>query len=366
VTILKRYCLRELVLPFVMSLALITFIFLVANLFDMADMVINKGVSLFEVFKLLILMIPELLGFILPTGVLASILLVFGSFAQNNEILAVKASGIHLFQLFTPVIVSAFVLSLFSLFLIDQVQPRSEYRSRQIVRKMVIQRPVAYLEAGRFIKDFDGYTFWINRVEGNRLRGVTIFQHKENEPTRTMIAEWAEMIPSVDEKSLSLKLYKGTSDEVNPKDPSVFYKVNFKSFLLQDIRVGKERGGTDKKTKEMSIDELLYKLERSPEVHMVPREERAIKAEIHKKISFSFAPLVFAFIGLPAAIITRRGEAVISFSVSMGVVAVYYILFVFGRTVAVFGYLPAWLALWLPNVILVAVGLILGRRSLQL
>src|SRR3989338_9318547 len=113
-----------------MSLALITFIFLISNLFDMADMVINKGVSLFEVFKLLILMIPELLGFILPTGVLASILLVFGSFAQNNEILAVKASGIHLFQLFTPVIVSAFVLSLFSLFLIDQV--RSEEHTSEL------------------------------------------------------------------------------------------------------------------------------------------------------------------------------------------------------------------------------------------
>src|SRR3989338_469580 len=152
-TILRSYFLRELLLPFLMSLVLVTFIFLVGNLFDLADLVINKGVSLFEVLKLLLLLIPELLGFILQTAALASVLLVFGTFDQNNEIVAVRACGINILHLFTPVVTVSFLLSLFSLFLIDQVQPRSEYRSRQIIRKMVVQRPSAYLEEGRFIKD---------------------------------------------------------------------------------------------------------------------------------------------------------------------------------------------------------------------
>ncbi|OGX05353.1 MAG: hypothetical protein A3G87_08060 [Omnitrophica bacterium RIFCSPLOWO2_12_FULL_50_11] len=364
--ILHRYCLRELVAPFLLSLVLVTFIFLVANLFTLADLVINKGVSFFEVLKLLVLMIPELLGFILPTGTLAAVLLVFGAFAQNNEILAMKASGLHLFHVFAPVVAIAFFLSLFSLFLIDQLQPASEYRSRQIVRKMLVQRPAAYLEAGRFVKDFQDYTFWINKVDGNRLKGVTIFQHLEDKPTRTIMAEWAEIIPSEDEKSFALRLHSGTSDEVNPEDPSVFYKLDFKTLLLQDIVLGRERGGVDKKEKEMSIDELLYRLKHDATVKSVPKRERTFKAEIHKKISFSFATLVFVLVGLPAAILSRRGEAVVSFSVAMGMVAIYYVLFVAGRTAAVFGYLPAWIALWLPNVLLVAVALFLGRKVVQL
>lgn len=365
-TILRRYCLRELLVPFVMSLAVVTFIFMMGNLFDLADLLVNKGVSIFDLLKLIVLMIPSLLGFILPTAALTSVLLVFGSFSQNNEITAMKANGVHLYRLLIPVVAVAFLLSLFSLFLIDQIQPRSEYESRQLIRELVVKRPAAYLESGRFIKDFQDYTFWINHVKGNRLEGITIFQHQEGKPTRTILAEWGEIVSASDEQSLALKLYHGTSDEPNPDDPSVLYKLNFKTFLLPDITTGKQRGGVGKKEKEMTIDELVYRLKHVAEVRNVPKKRRETEAEIHKKISFSFATVAFVLIGLPVAIMSRRGEVVVSFSLAMGVVAIYYVLFVWGRMMAINGYLPAWTALWLPNALLIATAAVLGKRMLQL
>ncbi len=365
-TILRRYCLRELLFPFLMSLVLVTFIFMVGNLFDLADLLVNKGVSIFDVLKLIFLMIPSLIGFILPTAALTSVLLVFGSLAQNNEITAMKANGINLLNLLAPVAGVAFLLSFFSLFLIDQVQPRSEYQSRQLIRELVVKRPAAYLEAGRFIKDFQGYTLWINEIKGDRLEGVTIFQFQEGKPARTIIAEWGEAVSSPDQQSLALKLYNGTSDEPNPEDPSVLYKLNFKTFLLTDIVTGKQKGGVGKKEKEMTIDELLYELKYNETVRDVPKKRRETESEIHKKISFSFATAAFVLVGLPVAIISRRGEAVISFSFAMAVVAIYYILFVWGRTMAINGYLPPGIALWLPNVLLLVVSAFLGKRMLQL
>ncbi len=77
------------------------------------------------------------------------------------------------------------------------------------------------------------------------------------------------------------------------------------------------------------------------------------------------ASLVFVLIGLPAAVITRRGEAVVSFSVAGGVVALYYVLFVWGATMAIRGTMPVWLSLWMPNFILAAVGLLLMKRSFE-
>ncbi len=364
--ILRRYCFKELVYPFFMSLVLVTFIFMVGNLFDLADLLVNKGVSLFDILKLLVLMIPSLLGFILPTAVLTAILLVFGGFAQNNEINAMKASGVSLIQLVLPIICAGFLLSFLALFLIDQVQPRSEYHSRQIIRDLVVKRPAAYLEAGRFVKDFEGYTFWINKISGNKIEGATIFQYQEDKPTRTIIAEKGEVIPSADQKSLAIRLYNGTSDEPNPADPTVLYKLNFETFVLSNITIGKQRGGVQKKEKEMTIDELLYQLKNSDEVRNFPKKRRETESEIHKKISFSFATVVFVLIGLPVAVISRRGEALVSFSFSMGVVAIYYVLFVWGRMMAINGYLPVWLALWLPNYILLAVSAFLVRRMVQL
>jgi lipopolysaccharide export system permease protein len=91
-----------------------------------------------------------------------------------------------------------------------------------------------------------------------------------------------------------------------------------------------------------------------------------MKTEIHKKIAFSFATLVFVLVGIPTAIISRRGEAVVSFSVAMGLAAFYYVLFVLGRTMAVNGSLTPWIAMWLPNVLLAGIALFLGKRLVQL
>lgn len=364
--ILRTYCLRELLYPFLISLFLVTFIFMVGNLFDLADLLVNKGVSVFDLLKLIFFMIPSLLGFILPTAALTSVLLVFGSFAQNNEIVAMKASGINLVQLLVPVVAVAFLLSFFSLFLIDQIQPRSEYRSRQLVRQLVVKRPAAYLESGRFIKDFQGYTLWINRIKDNRLEGITVFQTQEGQPTRTIIAESGEVVSASDQQSFALKLYNGTSDEPNPDDPTTLYKLNFKTFLLSSISVGRQRGGVDKKDKEMTIDELMYRLKYNDDVKRDPKKLRETKSEIHKKISFSFATVAFVLIGLPVAIMSRRGEVVISFTVAMAVVGIYYILFVAGRTIAINGYLPPWIALWFPNLILIGVSAFLIKKTIQL
>jgi lipopolysaccharide export system permease protein len=364
--ILQRYCLRELLIPFLTALFLVTFIFMVGNLFDLADLLVNKGVSVWDIAKLIILMVPSLIGFILPIAALTGVLLVFGSLAQNNEITAMKATGINIFQLLIPVIGVSFLLSFASLFLIDQVQPRSEYESRQLIRQLIVKRPAAYLEAGRFLKDFQGYSIWINKIEGNRLEGINILQFEEDKPTRTIIAEWGEVISAEDQQSLAMKLYNGTSDQPNPDDLDVLYKLNFKTFLLSNIRVGKQRGGVEKKEKEMTIDELLYQLRYNDEARQKGKKRRQVEAEIHKKIAFSFATAVFVIVGLPVAIISRRGEVIISFGFAIAVTALYYVLFVAGRTIAINGVLPPWIALWIPNMIPIGLAVFLWKRMVQL
>jgi len=102
--ILRKYILRELVRPFLISLLFFTFVFMVGNLVKLADLLVNKGVGLWDILKILIFLVPGLLSFVVPTSVLASVLLVFGGMAQNNEINAIKGSGIHLLSVVLPVL----------------------------------------------------------------------------------------------------------------------------------------------------------------------------------------------------------------------------------------------------------------------
>ena len=77
------------------------------------------------------------------------------------------------------------------------------------------------------------------------------------------------------------------------------------------------------------------------------------------------ATFVFALVGLPLAVITRRGEAVVNFSLAMGIVAFYYVLFVWGRAMAVEGKMAPILSLWLPNIFMASCGVALMKRILQ-
>lgn len=361
--LLPKYTLQEMVIPFAISLVLFTFIFIVGNLVKMADLLINKGVNIIDILKILILLTPKLFGFILPTSVLTAILLTFGSFAQHNEIIAMKASGVNLWKIMTPVITLGFLISLIALILNDQVQSKASFSYRRAVKEILIKKPVAYLEAGRLIKDFRDYIILVQKIHGNQLEGITIYQPQNEKPTRTIIAEKGEIIASPDEKTLILRLYHGSSDEPNPDDPNVFYKLDFKTFELPPIDLGLEEAPTNKKIKDMTLDEIMVKIRQNARK---TRDDfdllNILRSEFHKKISFSFASFVFTLIGLPLAIITRRGEAVVSFCLAMGIVSVYYILFVWASTMGSHGIWHAGVALWLPNLLLLVIGAFLLRK----
>ncbi len=362
--ILRRYVLKELLVPFLISLLIFTFIFVVGNIVKMADLIINKGVNIFDVFKVIVLIIPHLLSFTVPTAVLTSILLVFGNMAANYEIIAMRASGVNTLRIVMPVIMASLLLSVVSLIMNDQILPKTHFAYRQAIRNIAVKQPLAYLEAGRFIKEFDGYVIFVREIEGNTLKNITIYQPQEGKPTRSVVAERGEIVADKKNKTISLKLYNGTTDEPDPDNPGYFNKINFGMTVLPPFHIDK-RKRIDKKTKDMTIDEIIMKLEQ--EESSLKGKERVklinkLKAEIHKKIAFSFAPFIFALIGIPLALITRRGDILISFSLSALVITLYYVSFAIANTIAINGFIEPAVVLWFPNMIMGGIGIFLMKK----
>lgn len=357
--LLRSYTIRELVTPFCLALLFFTFIFIVGNLVKIADMIINKGVNFLDVFRIIVLLVPRLFSFTLPTATITAILLVFGTMAGNYEIIAMKASGINIFRVVLPVILISIVLSIVSLIMNDQILPKTHFAYRQAVKNILVKQPLAYIEAGRFIKEFDDYVIFVRKIDGNELKNITIYIPQEGQPTRTVLAERGEIITDPVKKTISLRLYNGTTDEPDPDDPGVFHKVDFKMTELPPLHVG-DTGKLGKKTKDMTIDELVYEMREDQKLHLGSTDlMNKLKAEIHNKVAFSFAPFVFTLIGIPLALITRRGDVLVGFVLSMMIITVYYVLFAFAKTIAVEGVLLPALALWLPNILLILIGIVL-------
>jgi lipopolysaccharide export LptBFGC system permease protein LptF len=121
----------------------------------------------------------------------------------------------------------------------------------------------------------------------------------------------------------------------------------------------KDEGQLEKKPKDMTIQELEGEIDRLKKEGIDPTP---LITEINKKISLAFSCFVFILLGCPLAIITRRREKSINFSIAFLIVGIYYLLLMGSEALSLQGYLDPKIAMWLPNIILGAIGTILTFR----
>lgn len=361
--ILRNYILFEFLKAFFLSLAVFTFVMLGGNLVKIVDMIINKGVRLTYVIKLLFFLVPYLLSYTIPMATLCATLLSFGKLSSDNEIVAMKAGGLSLYRIAAPVLVAGLVLSTYSLYLNDKLVPRAHLETRKTMRDIGVRSPTAYIEAGTFIRGFKDYIIFIYEISGDKLKGIRIYQPQEDKPTRTIVAAKGEFVPVPEKRLVKLKLIDGTTEEPVPTDPMNFYKLNFKTYYmtLNLEEPEKTSDNIEKKTKDMTFRE-------------VKKEMREIRAAgisdisplltlIHKKIAMSFASFAFVLIGIPLAVRTHRGERTIGFGISLVLLVIYWLLLATGNICAIKKILPPWFAMWLGNLVFTAAGAFLFYKT---
>ena len=347
--ILRNYILRECVLPFFLSLSVLTCVFLLGNLIRLANLVINKGVSLSSVGKIFVLYIPLLLGYTLPIACLTTVILTFSRFSNDNEILAMRTSGIRLQKLLSPLFMIGIILALFSIILNEKIIPYAHHEQRKILKDVGAKNPTALLEAGSFITAFKSQILFIYRIEGNRFYNVRIYQPQpDGKPTRTIIAKEGEFTPVPGEDKIKLKLMNGTSDEPNFNNPNNFYKLNFKNyFMTLDLSAGDEKQ-IEKKPKSMTLKELRDKIKSLGDLSV---DISPLVTEYHRKITWSFSVLVFVLIGFPIAVITHRREKTANVLLAVFCAALYYLLSLGCEALSVQNITPPALTMWMPNMI---------------
>ncbi len=234
--ILRNYFLKEFVGPLFLTLGVLSFVMaLVGNLKKIADLVINRGVDIASVLKLFLLMTPYIVTYALPVAILTAVLISLGRLSSDNEIVAIRASGINLFSLILPLLIVSIILSLLLVIFNDRIASSAHYIYRKTLLEIGIKNPTAAFEEGVFINSFQKYILFIYHVDQkkNKLRNVRIYEPQgEDKPTRTIIAKSGEFIAVPGKDVVKLKLLDGTSDEPDPENPTNFYKLNFKTYFM--------------------------------------------------------------------------------------------------------------------------------------
>jgi lipopolysaccharide export system permease protein len=359
--ILRNYVLKEVAGPFFISLAVFVFILLIGNLIQSAADIITRGVHILDILKLLASLIPYLLRYALPMSLLSAILLAFGRLSSDNEIMVMRASGVSLYKTIMPIIAVGLIISLFSIILNDRIIPRSHFASRKIAARIAVKSPLGIIEEGTFIR-FANHIIFVNRVRGDRLEGIKIFQTQEGRNPRITVAREGTFVPVEEEGVIKLKLMDGSLDEPKSDNPNEFYQVRFKTYYTTLNLLEGQIDEIEKKPKDMTIAEAKQEIESLRRFNIEPIN---LIIEIHKKIALSFANLAFVVIGLPLAIKTKKNSRSGGFALSLVVIVFYYVLLAAGTALASRGVMSAALGVWLANIVLITIGILLIYRAIE-
>ncbi len=355
--LLQRYILHEIWLPFVLCLVILNFIFMGGYLVRAANFIIGRGVPLFDTLYILLLALPEMMSYTVPTSLLTAVLIVFGTLSQNNEIRAMKASGVHPIFVMVPALIAGLMLSFVMFVFNDQIMTNAAFQLRRTTKQLLIKHPTAVIEPGRFVKLSDTVTFLAKELKGNQIRDVVAYENEGSDtPIRTIVAERGEIVTNPNHAEMQVRLYDGS---VSDSEDAGVQSIQFKSYEFptvgqEDIRKMK------KKTRDLTLAELIVQLA----VPGLSEKDRInVWSSFHQRISFSFGCFIFVFVGIPIAILVHRGEIILSFGISMAAASLYYILFVGAKTISLQEVLPPLIAFWIPNFLLLGGGAYLLKRA---
>lgn len=363
--ILRNYLFKEFSLPFIFSIAILIFIMLMGTLINLAELVITKGVNFFSVLKLLLLHVPYLLTYTIPIAVLTAVLLSLGRLSSDNEILAIRASGIHVFKLIFPLLVAGLTLSLILIIINDRVIPKAHFAIRKTLVDIGIKNPTAALEAGTFINSFQNYVLFVYSIERNKqtgerniLNNVRIYEPQgKDKPSRTIVARSGEFLSVPEKRMVKLKLIDGTMDEPDPQKPGEFFKLDFDTYYMTlNLAQQSQNKEIEKKPKDMTLKELQQQI---AEYKTKNYETYSLISQLHQRLSLAFCALVFMLIASPMAIITHRREKTLNLGLAVLIFAVYYLLLIGFGALSQNGNLGPALCMWIPNIIFSAIGLFL-------
>lgn len=234
--ILHTYILKLHLVPFVLGFGVVTFILEMDVLFDYLDLIVNRGVAVGIVAQLFVLSLGYIIALSVPCAVLVASLMTFGRLSQDNEVTALRASGVNLGSIMLgPLGLSVLVAVSLTLFN-NHVLPEANHLFANLLIDIGRMRPTARLQEGVFITDFPGYSLLVQSVNGrtNRMQGITIYQSNAGGPPTTIIARSGYLSYTPDGHTAVLELEEGEIHEVPPDEPGArtYRRLVFKTHVI--------------------------------------------------------------------------------------------------------------------------------------
>jgi len=356
--IINRYIFKEITSLFFIILFTLTFVLLMGNILQIMDLMVNKGISFLAIVKLIIFLLPSLLMFTIPIAFLVSILIAMGRFSADNEITALKTSGVSLMQIYYPVAFASLIAFTFTIIIGYYLVPHSYSASKRLLFDLAQQHAAIGIKEKVFNADFKDILLYAEKIhpKGDYMENVMISDNRIKGEQNTILAKKAYLFADADSMTVMLRLEGGSIHTVS-SDFKKYRKIDFKSYDINlDLSTSISSANHSKTKDEMTMNELLEKM-KEPGLNKVALREFAI--EVHKKFSIPLSCIFFGLLALPLGIRNHRAVKSRGFTVGIIIATSYYLLRIGGEALIETGRLSPEVGVWTPNFIFALLGIYL-------
>lgn len=349
---LFKYFTKEIWVIFFVSLIIFTFIIMATRIMGITELLINQRVNPSQIMKLLLCLLPRIVFFSLPASCLMCVLLTFLRFSSDNEVIAMNASGISLFQMLPPVIAFSIISYLIASFIALYGIPWGNRSYKDILLQIAESRAEVPIKERIFFEPIDGYIFYINNyATGDRIMKDLFVVVKRDVPTTiTIIAKKGKFISGQGTGMLSVQFEDGTIFTVD-EDLQTARTIEFDTYTLNiDLKeIISSVSSREKAAKEMYLNELINGLRNTPKEKM---KYHQMEIKLYEMFSIPMAIFFMGIIGAPLGANIRSRGRTKGIVISIVVFLIYYIFLMIVRYLCDIKGLPPAVGVWIPNLFL--------------
>jgi lipopolysaccharide export system permease protein len=383
---LHLYLTRQMLATLGMTVFVFTLVLLLGNVIrEVLHLVMNRQATLGVALHAIALLIPYVLAFSLPIGMLTAALLVFGRFSAEQELTAARASGISLLSLITPVLLLSVAVSGLCAWLNMDVAPASRMAYKELLYQAGVSRPGNILQSGETMP-FGDHSIWVGKVlpDGTNLENVIVSAYDKDGDLEELIqGQTGNITSDLAHHQIIMNLHDEHamhhySDGWKPMPTAgeATFPINFQPLPQQavplpisdmtfhqllDERQRIEHDLAASPTKGKSIDEV--KKTREELRKFTGDATIPVLVYLHRMIAFSFACIGFTLVGIPLGIRGHRRETSAGVAMALVLMLIYYSFDVLGQAWADHAERAPYLIVWVPNFIFQAVGAVLLWRA---
>ena len=326
---------------------------------------------------LIALLIPGVLPYALPLGLLTGVLLAFGRMGSQQELTAMKAGGLSLGRIARPALLLAAALALLSAWLNLEVAPDANTEDRRLLVGSAKDNPASVIVPGQLNRQFPGMVIRASARDGEVLRDFWLWRVDDRgrlvQTVHAREARLARAVSKVGEGVLRITLTDARLDTRPAGDqtflqPSSFATADTSTLEFPASGIFKDGENFQRKLRWLTTQELLVAIERGWDVAAgadaatLERGRMVAKTQLMAHLASAFSVFSLAFLAVPLAVRVGRAETFVNAAVALAIALTYYLLTSMAGYVKDPAYRPD-LLVWLPNLVVITLGWFLLRRA---